>query len=310
MEQIVNIILVSGRSALDMALYTLLPIMIVMLSLMKLLDAKGLLTRVTDLVAPLTQKIGIPGLGVFAALKLSFVSFAAPIATLNIMDHGGISNRQLAVTLALLLAMSQANVVFPLVAVGLNAQVVLLTSLLGGIAAALLTYYVAGRGLSDVGNNNQVVHSATPVQRSVVQILSEGGMDGMKLVAGMLPLLVLSLCTVTVLREVGAIDFLSRTLGPLLNLLGLPAAAVLPLVTKFVAGGTAFVGVTLDMLQQGQLTVLEMNRMAGLVMNPFDIVGVALLLAAGPRMQAVVKPALIGAAGGLLLRAVLHFWWF
>jgi len=92
--------------------------------------------------------------------------------------------------------------------------------------------------------------------------------------------------------------------------LGLPAAAVLPLVTKFVAGGTAFVGVTLDMLQQGQLTVLEMNRMAGLVMNPYDIVGVALLLAAGPRMQAVVKPALIGAAGGLLLRAVIHFWWF
>ncbi len=310
MEQIVNIILESGRSALDMALYTLLPIMIVMLSLMKLLDAKGLLTTITDWLAPVSQKIGIPGLGVFAALKLSFVSFAAPIATLNMMDTGGTANRQLAATLALLLTMSQANVVFPLVAVGLNVQVVLLTSLLGGIAAALLTYYLTGRGLTNDGSSGVRLQAATPVPRSVVQILSDGGMDGMKLVAGMLPLLVLSLCSVTILREIGAIDFLSHTLGPLLNLLGLPAAAVLPLVTKFVAGGTAFVGVTLDMLQQGQLTVLEMNRMAGLVMNPYDIVGVALLLAAGPRMQAVVKPALIGAAGGLLLRAVIHFWWF
>jgi spore maturation protein SpmB len=309
-EQIVNIILESGRSALDMALYTLLPIMIVMLSLMKLLDAKGLLTTITDWLAPVSQKIGIPGLGVFAALKLSFVSFAAPIATLNMMDTGGTANRQLAATLALLLTMSQANVVFPLVAVGLNVQVVLLTSLLGGIAAALLTYYLTGRGLTNDGSSGVRLQAATPVPRSVVQILSDGGMDGMKLVAGMLPLLVLSLCSVTILREIGAIDFLSHTLGPLLNLLGLPAAAVLPLVTKFVAGGTAFVGVTLDMLQQGQLTVLEMNRMAGLVMNPYDIVGVALLLAAGPRMQAVVKPALIGAAGGLLLRAVIHFWWF
>jgi len=293
-----------------MALYTLLPIMIVMLSLMKLLDAKGLLTTITDWLAPVSQKIGIPGLGVFAALKLSFVSFAAPIATLNMMDTGGTANRQLAATLALLLTMSQANVVFPLVAVGLNVQVVLLTSLLGGIAAALLTYYLTGRGLTNDGSSGVRLQAATPVPRSVVQILSDGGMDGMKLVAGMLPLLVLSLCSVTILREIGAIDFLSHTLGPLLNLLGLPAAAVLPLVTKFVAGGTAFVGVTLDMLQQGQLTVLEMNRMAGLVMNPYDIVGVALLLAAGPRMQAVVKPALIGAAGGLLLRAVIHFWWF
>lgn len=310
MEQIVNIILVSGRTALDMALYTLLPIMIVMLSLMKLLDAKGLLTKLTNVLAPLTQKVGVPGLGVFAGLKLSFVSFAAPIATLNVMDHGGTPDRQLAATLAMLLAMSQANVVFPLVAVGLNVQVVLVTSLIGGVFAAVLTFYVAGRSLQNSGSIKQAVPTSTASSRSVIQILSDGGMDGMRLVAGMLPLLVLSLCSVTLLRDMGAIDFLSRFLGPVLNQVGLPSAATLPLVTKFVAGGTAFVGVTLDMLQQGQLTVLEMNRMAGLVMNPFDIVGVALLLAAGPRMQGIVKPAMIGAAGGLVLRAGLHFMWF
>lgn len=310
MEQIVNIILVSGRTALDMALYTLLPIMVVMLSLMKLLDAKGLLTKLTDILAPLTQKIGVPGLGVFAGLKLSFVSFAAPIATLNIMDHGGTADRQLAATLALLLTMSQANVVFPLVAVGLDVQFVLLTSLLGGVCAAVLTFYVTGRKLDNAGVMKQQIPTSASASRSVVQILSDGGMDGMKLVAGMLPLLVLSLCVVTLLRDAGAIDFLGRFLGPVLNQVGLPPAAVLPLVTKFVAGGTAFVGVTLDMLQQGQLTVLEMNRMAGLVMNPFDIVGVALLLAAGPRMQGIVKPAMMGAAGGLVVRAALHFMWF
>ncbi|WP_315982869.1 hypothetical protein [Aliamphritea spongicola] len=41
MEQIVPLILESGRTAIDMALYLLMPVMVVMLALMKLLEAKG-----------------------------------------------------------------------------------------------------------------------------------------------------------------------------------------------------------------------------------------------------------------------------
>jgi hypothetical protein len=49
-----------------------------------------------------------------------------------------------------------------------------------------------------------------------------------------------------------------------------------------------------------------MNRMAGLVINPCDLVGVAILITAGSRCSSVVRPALAGAMVGILLRAGLH----
>jgi len=46
MTTIVDILLQSGKSAIELALYILLPIMVVMMALMKLLEAKGVLAFV------------------------------------------------------------------------------------------------------------------------------------------------------------------------------------------------------------------------------------------------------------------------
>ena len=81
---------------------------------------------------------------------------------------------------------------------------------------------------------------------------------------------------------------------------------MLPLVTKFIAGGTAFMGVTLELMNQGALTVQDLNRMAGFATNPLDFVGVAVLAAAGPRVGAVVRVAVIGACVGMVLRGAMH----
>ena len=69
MEQIVEVILTSGRSAIDMTLYILMPIMVVMLALMKLLDTKGVLAILARALAPVVIVFGIPGLGVFALVR-------------------------------------------------------------------------------------------------------------------------------------------------------------------------------------------------------------------------------------------------
>jgi spore maturation protein SpmB len=111
-EQIINLILESGRAGIDMGLYIMLPIMVVMLALMKLLDAKGVLSWASNYLAPFTRVFGIPGLGIFAMTKLLFVSFAGPIATLTLMDQNGTSRRYIAATLAMVMAMSQANASF------------------------------------------------------------------------------------------------------------------------------------------------------------------------------------------------------
>jgi len=307
MEQIINVILESGRSAVDMALYILLPVMVVMLALMKLLDAYGVLARIANLLAPLLRIFGIPGLGIFAMVKLLFVSFAAPVATLTLMDQNGTARRYIASTLAMVLTMSQANVVFPMVAVGLDLPVIMATSVIGGLFAAALTYYLLGRVLSqDTPEERAEVPVVVTAKKSPIQILADGGQEGVKIVIGMIPMLILAICFVNALKVSGAIGLISALLTPLLGLIGLPEASVLPLVTKFIAGGTAFMGVTMELLNQGQLTVQELNRMAGFATNPLDIVGVAVLAAAGMRVKSVVRIAVIGACAGMTLRGILH----
>ncbi|WP_027856221.1 nucleoside recognition domain-containing protein [Marinobacterium jannaschii] len=307
MEQIIDVILDSGRSAVDMALYILLPVMVVMLAVMKLLDAYGVLARIANLLAPLLRIFGVPGLGIFAMVKLLFVSFAAPVATLTLMDQNGTARRYIASTLAMVLTMSQANVVFPMVAVGLNLPVIMATSVVGGLFAAALTYYLLGRVLAqDQPEPTAEVPVVVTAKKSPIQIMSDGGQEGVKIVIGMIPMLILAICFVNALKVSGAIGLISALLTPLLGLIGLPEASVLPLVTKFIAGGTAFMGVTMELLNQGQLTVQELNRMAGFATNPLDIVGVAVLAAAGARVKSVVRIAVIGACAGMLLRGILH----
>lgn len=306
MEQLVNIILESGRSGLDMGLYILLPIMVVMLALMKLLDAKGVLSWVSNLLAPVSRIFGIPGLGIFAMLKMLFVSFIAPVATFALMDKKGTSRRYIAATLAMVLAMSQANATFPLSAVGLNLGVTLITSIIGGLAAAAFTYYLLTRHIEDPITEDITVERHPEERKTVIQILGAGGKEGMQLVFDMLPMLILAIFLVNILKETGAIGILSDVLAPVLALVGLPEATVLPLVTKFIAGGTAYMGVTIDLINQGAITANELNRMAGFATNPLDIVGVAVFAAAGKRVGQVVRYAVYGGLFGMLLRGVLH----
>ena len=291
-----------------MGLYILLPIMVVMLAFMKLLDAKGILSWVANLLAPVSRVFGIPGLGIFAMIKLLFVSFAGPIATLTLMDQNGTSRRYIAATLAMVMAMSQANATFPLTAVGLNLGVTLLTSVIGGLAAGAFTYYVLTRNLKDPDTEEQEVESTAQDEekKTVMQILGDGGQEGIKIVLGMLPMLILAIFLVNVLKATGAIELITALLSPVLGLIGLPEATVLPIVTKFIAGGTAFMGVTMDLMNQGLITANELNRMAGFATNPLDVVGVAVFAAAGKRVGQIIRYAVYGALVGMLIRGVLH----
>jgi hypothetical protein len=66
-------------------------------------------------------------------------------------------------------------------------------------------------------------------------------------------------------------------------------------------------GITIPLVRDGLITPLELNRMAGLGMNPLDIVGVAVLMTAGSRVRSGILPALEGAAVGIMIRSALHF---
>ena len=59
MEQIITLILESGRTAIDMAFYVLLPVMVVMMAIMKLFESKGILAWISNRLYPLVKVFGI-----------------------------------------------------------------------------------------------------------------------------------------------------------------------------------------------------------------------------------------------------------
>ncbi|QRM19096.1 nucleoside recognition family protein [Dechloromonas sp. TW-R-39-2] len=308
MEILIDIILKAGRSAVELSLFVLLPVMVVMLSLMRLLEARGVLDRLVVRLAPLLKPFGLTGLGVFAALQINFVSFAAPMATLTMMDQRGTSDRHIAATLAMVFAMSQANAALPMMTMGLDFGLTLTWSLLGGLAAAASTYYLFGRTLSGIeGQLDETLHH--PVAESakgILDVINRAGAEAFKIAVGAIPMLVLSLVAVTALKRFGALDLLTAWLTPLLRLAAIDPILILPALTKYLAGGTAMMGVMDDMRRAGQVSVELLNASAGFLISPFDLPGVAVLISAGRRVAAVWKPAACGACIGIAVRTLGH----
>ncbi len=308
MTELADLILVSGRAAVELALFVLLPIMIVMLTLMRLLEAKGVLARIVDRISPWLHPLGVPGLGVFALLQVLFVSFAAPVATLTMMDKGGLSRRHIAATLALVFGAAQANVVFPMSAVGLNGAATLLISAMAALAGAAATYHWFTRDLPEEPEppEPRPTHREADGAQGVLKVINHAGGEAFGIAVGALPMLVLSLLLVNILRETGAVGLLETLTAPLFGWLDLPSIVALPIITKAIAGGTAMMGVSIDLLQQGLLSSTDINRIAGMLVHPFDIAGIAILISAGPRVAAVLRPAIYGALIAIAIRTLIH----
>jgi len=308
MEILIDIILKSGRSAIELSLFVLLPVMVVMLSLMRLLEARGVLDWLVVRLAPLLKPFGLTGLGVFAALQINFVSFAAPMATLTMMEQRGASDRHIAATLAMVFAMAQANATFPMLTMGLDFATTMLFSLIGGLVAAAATYHFFGRGLSaeEAGLDDTLSHPVAESAKGVLDVINRAGAEAFKIAVGAIPMLVLSLVVVMALKRFGAIDLLTQVLTPLLAMLSIDPALILPSLTKYLAGGTAMMGVMDDMRRAGQISAELLNASAGFLISPFDIPGVAVLISAGRRVAAVWKPAALGACLGIAMRTAGH----
>jgi len=309
MDLLIDVILRAGRSAVELSFFVLLPVMIVMLSLMRLLEARGVLDWLVARLAPALRPLGLTGLGGFAALQIHFVSFAAPVATLAMMDQRGASSRHLAATLAMVMAMAQANVSMPMAAMGLHFGVVLGWSMVGGLVAAAATYYLFGRHLpvAEQRVDETLHHPVAESAKGVLDVINRAGAEAFKVAVGAIPMLVLSLSIVLALRRLGALDALTNLLAPLLLAIGADPALILPTLTKFLAGGTAMMGVMDEMLRDGTATVATLNgASAGLLVHPLDLPGVAVLLSAGRRVADVWKPAALGAVIGILTRMGGH----
>jgi len=309
MQEIIKMMLASGRTGVELSLYTILPMMVIMMAVMHVLDRKRVLRMVARGFAPVLIVFGLPGLGVFAILQILFISFAAPVATLHILEHDeSVSDAGIAATLAAILVMAQANAVFPLASVGLNVPVSMATSLAGGLAASFIAFKLCGgkRSTRQVTAIPEEDTTQKKDEKKLIALLFEGGDAGLAIVLKSIPPLVIAIFMVNIFKRIGIIQVLESLMSPALGAIGIPGVAVLPIVTKFIAGGTAMMAIILDLMGQGALSVAELNRLAGFTLNPLDPVGLAVLLTAGPRVAKVAKPAVLAAVAGIVIRGILH----
>ena len=306
--ELIDVILKAGRSAIELSLFILLPIMVVMLSVMRLLEARGVMDWLVARLAPVLRPVGLTGLSVFAALQISFVSFAAPIATLSMMEQRGASDRHLAATLAMVFAMGQANVVFPMAALDLRIGFTLVCSLAGGLLAAAATYYGFGRRLSmaEKPMDETVRHPVAEDGKGILDVINRAGAEAFRIAVGVIPMLVLSLVIITVLRQSGLFAWLTGLLAPLLQAAAIDPNMVLLTLTKGLAGGTAVFGLLDELHRQGIVDARLINGSAGWLIHTLDVPGVAILISAGRRVAQVWRPALLGGCIGIAVRTIAH----
>lgn len=297
----------AGRSSVDIALYTLIPVMVVMMVMMKYLESVGVLAKLVNVVAPVLKPFGLTGLSLFALIQLNFVSFAAPVATLAMMEKKGASDRHLAATLAMLFAMGQANALYPLAPLGLHWITTVLLSIVGGLAAGAVTWYLPGRRLASkevISTDDAQVHA--PQKAGLLSIINGAGGESIRLSLGAVPMLILSLTIVGIIKSVGGISLLEQALSPVMQTLNIPAVLIMPALVKCLAGGTAYLGVTTELLKNGQMSVETLNASAGWLLQTFDLPGVGIMLGAGFRVARIAHFAIPGALLGIALRGILH----
>ncbi|MHC3124634.1 nucleoside recognition family protein [Acinetobacter sp. GN11] len=306
METFINLILQAGHSAVEVVLYTLLPIMVVMMILVRILEVTNLLDRFITFTQPYIKPFGLNGLGVLAMFQISFISFVAPLPTLALMQDRGVSDRNLAATFAAVLAMAPANALFPLTIYGLNLTSVLIISIIGGLVASSTTYWFFGRKLSNTGI--QISHYEKEIQKhsSLLKIINASGAEAIRIVINIIPMLLISLLVVLILQNSGAINYLEILITPVLEFFGINPQIILLTLTKYLAGSTALVGLIHDLSKETTNIDAFLNTSsAGFLLHPFDVAGLAILLSAGPRMSKVLIPAIFGAIAGITIRAIL-----
>ncbi|WP_206047354.1 nucleoside recognition family protein [Noviherbaspirillum denitrificans] len=298
----------AGKSAVEIALFILLPIMAISLSIMRLLEAAGVLDWVVARLVPILRPFGLTGLSVFALLQVNLVSFAAPIATLSIMDKRGTSDRHLAATFAMVIAMGQANVAFPLTSLGLHLGIFILVSLVGGLVAAFCTFYLLGRNLMavELKMEEHLPHTSLSEPKGILAIINHAGAEAFRIAVGTIPILALALLFVALAKLVGGFALLEILLAPILHLLHIDPVLVIPTLTKWLGGATGVMGLLVDMQRNGVVDSQFLNKTGGWLINTLDVPGIAILMSSGPRISKVWKQAVLGGFVGILVRTLIH----
>jgi hypothetical protein len=174
--------------------------------------------------------------------------------------------------------------------------------------AAVSTYYFFGRRLSTIEKpmDETLRHPTAEGGKGILDVINRAGAEAFRIAVGVIPMLVLSLVAINILRGVGLFDWLTRLLTPLLKSASVDPIIILPTLTKYLAGGTAVMGLFDDMRRHGLADSRLINESAGWLIHALDVPGIAIMASAGKRVAGVWKPAALGACIGIGVRTIFH----
>ncbi|WP_245449589.1 hypothetical protein [Rhizobium leguminosarum] len=283
--------------------------MIVTFSLMRYLESVSALRSIAGKVNPLFRPFGLDGFGVLAIIQLSLVSSAAPVAALTLMAHKRTSEKFMAAAFAAVLAAAPANASFPLASLGVDPGSIIVNGICGALAASTLAGWIVGRRSlpgkicsCDRADDHDVV------RRDLLAAINRGGADAIGVIAAILPVLVISLALVRLTQSTGALSAFTSVAQPLLQLLGASQQDVLFFLTKCLAGSSATVTLLLDAHKELSLTPEKIVHGSAFLLNPLDLPGLSILIAAVPALRSVAGVAVFSALAGILVRATLLSW--
>ncbi|MDC7743832.1 hypothetical protein [Rhizobium binxianense] len=309
MSILINAILDAGRSAVDIAIFTFLPLMIVTFSLMRYLEGMSALRWVAGRANPLFRSFGLDGLGALAVLQLSLVSSAAPIAALSLMAHRKTSDRFMAAALAAVLAAAPANASFPLAGLGVDPALIILNGICGALVASTLAYWMLGRRpVSGKICSDDKADYHVAARLDLLAAINRGGADAIRVISAVLPVLVISLALVRLIQSTGALSAFTSVTQPLLQLLGVSQQDVLFFLTKCLAGSSAAVTLLFDIHKELSLPTEKIIHSSALLLNPLDLPGISILTASVPALRPVAGVAVLCALAGIIIRVALVSW--
>jgi spore maturation protein B len=143
-------------------------------------------------------------------------------------------------------------------------------------------------------------------KENVYEGLTDGAAQGLNLLKSIFPSLVVLLCGVNLLRASGALEALSRLLGPLCRKIGLPPET-LPLVLVRPFSGSAALAVGADLMRQyGVDSTIGRTAavMLGSTETTFYTVSVYFRAAGVRRTRYTIPAALCADAAGFLFAAL------
>lgn len=306
MTILITAILDAGRSAIDIALFTFLPLMIVTFSLMRYLEGVNTLRWLASKADPLFKLFGLNCLGALAVFQVSFVSSAAPIAALSAMAIRKTPDRTLAAALAAVLAAAPANASLPLASLGVEPGLIILNGICGALVASSLAYWLVGRRavIVEVCSEGEIEHHI-PARLDLLAAISRGGADATRVIASILPVLVISLALVKLIENTGLFVAFASSAQPLFDLFGASQQDVLLLLTKCLAGSSAAVALIFDIRKEHGFSADKIVLHSPFLLNPLDLPGLSILTASVPTLRSVAGIAVLCALAGLAVRLAI-----